>query len=366
MLASSPWIFVTFFIGLFAFFIITSDPNDSRQQPIEDAETLVATSSTSTSTNRGFFSFLNFGNNTNESGDGGIFRNTAFIDESPVQQTPTETLTRRELEEELEDSFEALEDLEEEIRINRLWGTRSPFETQITLLRGNVNTEDPEREYLRLRASSRNEKAIDISGWLLESYVTGKGASIPFGSKVFRRGRVNTTNPILLQPGEEAFLVTGESPIGASFQENSCTGYLTERQTFIPSTSRSCPRPLDELEDFGRILLDNDECYEFIEDIRICEIPDNDEIEEADLDRGCVFFIREHLNYNDCVDNHSFEPFFSKGDWYIYFERDENEEFDEDEIDDEDDIETNDLWREEREIIRLFDRQGRTISVIEY
>ena len=194
--------------------------------------------------------------------------------------------------------------------------------------------------------------------------MAGKGATIPFGARIYKRGRVNQDEAIVLEPRERAYVLTDESPLGISFHETKCTGYLAEFQDFIPSLTRNCPRPLDELELFGSVDFDNDACYEFVEDVRTCEMPDEDEVDEfrfveksededeedeiVELSRGCKRFIRDNLDYSGCVNNHQFDPFFDQGEWYIYLEREDH------------------LWRSEREIIRLIDREGRTVDVLEY
>lgn len=264
------------------------------------------------------------------------------------QATPQRTLSNREVEERLARTYRELDDLEEDMRTLTIWGERSIYEDQVSLRRGNVRTEEVDREYLIIEASRRNERAIDITNWRVESYVTDRARWIEPGVRTYRRGRVNTGGPIWLEPGERAYIISGESPIGISFHENRCTGYLREHQDFYPPLSRSCPRIMDELEEYGRIPLDDDSCYEFVERVGRCEIPNGNVVEDADLSRACELFLIDELSYNECVDRYRYTPFFDEGEWYIYLKRDK------------------DLWREEREIIRLLDRRRKTVDVIEY
>ena len=336
--------FIAFFIGIFILALVTAEP-DGEIRPLFSVE--------------------------NE-GEGETFEERPERQRSVFISTPQEEpepLDRREVERDIKRALRELDSLREEARTARIWGDISQYEGMVTLQRGNVRTDEPENEYLRLSARSNNNTAINISGWLLESYVTEEGATIPFGTRIYKRGRVNETEAIMLEPGERAYVVTDESPLGVSFHETQCTGYLREFQDFVPTLSRSCPRPEDELELFGKVDFGNDACFEFVEDIRRCEVPneeevdafrtieeideedrddDDEEFEEIPLSGACKQFIRDNLDYTGCLNNHQNDPFFVDGEWYIYLGR------------------TDELWKDDREIIRLIDREGRTVDVIEY
>lgn len=261
---------------------------------------------------------------------------------------PVERLSNAEIERHLADTLDDIDDLEKDLRELKIWGEVSPHAGEVSLRRGNVRTAYVDSEYLIITASTRNERAINITDWAVESYVTERRRWIEEGVRVYVRGRINKKNPIWLEPGERAYIITGDSPVGLSFHENICTGYLTNHQDFIPRLSRACPRPFDEMDDFADIRLDDDSCWEFVEDIRRCEVPVEEEIEDADLSRNCERFVEREFGYNACVENHRFDPYFDEGDWYIYLDREEE------------------MWRPEREIIKLTDRERRTVDVIEY
>jgi hypothetical protein len=237
----------------------------------------------------------------------------------------------------------------EEVREAILRDPISPYSGKVDLSIGSVRGTDPDREYLTLRANSKNTEAIAISHWYLESYVTEERAVFPNGDRLMTSWRSPASEDIFLFPGERAYLMTGESPINASFRENICTGYLSEEKTFYPSLSKRCPRPLTEMERFGNIELDNDKCYALVEHIGSCKIPTDEQIDDANIGGACLRFIENTFNYNDCVSLHRYDPYFDRdGYWRIYLE------------------EPNELWRPEREIIRLMDEENRVIDVIEY
>jgi len=262
-------------------------------------------------------------------------------------ETVTPTHTPQEIESILYSAYQEVDRLKVEIAEAKLWANPSPYRDIITLSRGDVGSTDPDTEYLTLAMSQENRAPIDISAWRIESVVTNKQVSIPFGARLPKQGRINATERILLSPGESAIMLSGKSPTGGSFYENRCTGYFAENKTFYPSLSLSCPYPLDEMKRFGSIGLDDDTCYAFVQTLSSCKNADADDAPKK-LSVACRTFVYSALTYQGCVDNHRTDPYFYKGPWRIYLERNDN------------------LWRTEREILRLLDDQGRTVSVLKY
>lgn len=270
-------------------------------------------------------------------------------EQSYVAENPPQKLTPEQVERKVADIYRELDRLTKEVRALTLRSPASPYANLVRFSQGNARDDAPEREYLMLQAQSSNREPLNISNWYFESYVTGERAALPQGDRSIERWRYPQLNDIQLLPGETAYVLTGKSPIKASFHENICTGYLANEHTFYPSLQRSCPRPLDEMIRFGNIALDNDACYAYVERIGTCTVPDGDDFGERGLSSGCRRFIERTLNHDDCVAKHRFDPFFDNvGYWRIYLERRDN------------------LWRREREIIRLIDENDRVVAVIEY
>lgn len=274
-------------------------------------------------------------------------QNTFISQGSTPKEEPQ--LTNREIEQKIANNLAKLDSLKEELRVATLNEPVSPYRDRVTLQRGNAQSSDVEQEYIELQSNYGNTEDINISNWYVESYVTENSAAIPEGAAVFERRFFKKTDDIFLEPGERAYLLTKKSPVGISFEENMCTGYLANNEDFSPSLSFSCPVPEKEMLRFANIALDNDSCYDFVERINQCETADEDSIRRANLTGACRQFIERNLNYEDCVKNHRNEPFFDDvGVWRIYFEREKE------------------LWRFEREIIRLIDENDQVIDVIEY
>ena len=210
--------------------------------------------------------------------------------------------------------------------------------------RRDTYTNDVDKEYLTITASSRNLQPINISNWTLRSAVTGKGLTLGAGSFLPYGGRVNSTGAIFLNPGDRAIIITGRSPFGVSFRLNTCTGYLEQFQDFVPRLPLQCPRAVDEDYTTGINGL-NDACLDFIQTIRRCELKTTLPVA---LTSACREFVSSQLNYNSCVDNHRDEPDFLKTEWRIFLNR------------------SDDLWKIKRETILLIDEKGQTVDSLTY
>lgn len=274
--------------------------------------------------------------------------NDLTSDDTIIQTAPPRPATRQEIESDLANAYDKVDDLKVDLETAKIWGVHSPYERKVWLQSGNLWSGDPDTEYLVLYADGQNTEAINITGWRLVSYVTNESAVIPGGSRLLYSGQLNAQGPIMLEPGENAYVTTGDSPKGASFHENMCTGYFTEHQEFTPAVPRSCPYPLEEMKRYGDIELDDDSCYDFVSQVSSCITPDHSSIAEADLSPECERFVENDLTYSGCVRNHQGDPYFSRGAWHIFLG------------------EWSELWRGEREIIKLLDAQGQTVSVLKY
>ena len=260
-----------------------------------------------------------------------------------------ENKSNTEIQAELEDLYDELWELEQRVDSALRRQPESRYSDYVRLSRSAATSEDPDREYLTLTLD-RSAGPVNISSWYVESYVTEKRMALPNGTKIYRDGGVlNQTRPIILQPGGRAFLITGDSPVNVSFQENMCTGYLREHERFYPNTNYNCPRPIELMERYADIDLDDDSCYDFVNQVGRCRMIQEDDPRLDDLSGRCERFVKEYLNYNSCVDAFSWRTdFHNDDDWYIYFERDEER------------------WRRKREIIRLMDQYDEVIAVLEY
>lgn len=99
------------------------------------------------------------------------------------------------------------------------FGTPSPYQGQVTISGDNLSS-DPTEEYIVLEANDTNQAPIAISGWTLESSVSGRENFIP---------QANTKQVVLLAPGQTAYIVTGTSATGATLEQNTLRLYFSMR-----------------------------------------------------------------------------------------------------------------------------------------
>lgn len=201
-------------------------------------------------------------------------------------------------------------------------------------------------ESLELEAAFENTAPINVNGWSIQSALTGVRVYVPRGAPIFALGSVNTQSDIYLSPGSVSVVTTGASPVGTSFKENACTGYLAGMQSFFPPLERSCPSGSEALPLTPKnIQMYGEACYDFVQTIPACALPAET---PAKITPSCRLFLANNLSYNGCVQNHRHESTFSRDSWRIYLNA------------------GGELWRNGHDIIRLLDEEGRTVDVISY
>jgi len=199
---------------------------------------------------------------------------------------------------------------------------------------------DPQKQFVEIKASSQNDKPIDITGWSLVGkngldIKIGQGAYLPYSAQV------NPQQDIFLKKGEAAVIVTGESPIGTNFRLNKCTGYFSQFQIFYPDLPQDCPRPIDENLPSGL----NDQCLDYLERLPICEMKIS---VPPGLSNDCQTYINDNVNYKTCVEVHKNASDFYQPEWRIYLGRKEA------------------LWKNKRETIILQDQDKKIIDWVSY
>jgi hypothetical protein len=247
---------------------------------------------------------------------------------------------------------------------------------RVQISRGNASSEyQPSQEYIVLKADYSNQAPVSITGWTLTN---GRGqklaieskrfveqpstrVTIPTGTLLFDPSRNQVEGPIILNPGDRAYVITGSGqsygkyPIKTSFKTNKCSGYIEEqngRELEPPLSGNQCP----DLEE--EVALDSlpDQCYDFVRDLSRCHIPKTGENYEGErtvdgrtgIPKICVDFIKPYLNYGSCLKRHIGDPDFFGNEWRIYL----NQRWE--------------MWAERRETITLSDASGNIIDQITY
>ncbi len=250
-----------------------------------------------------------------------------------------------------------LADLQLEAKKQALFGTPSPKRGLVRITGGTFSETRPSQEYVTIQVSSNADEDITITGWRLQSIATGKSAVIGSGSSLPVNGTVNGSEPIRLSKGGRAYIITGESPIGGSFAENMCTGYLARSQTFYPSLSERCPSASDEFDrNFTGNQYRDTSCYTLVRNTSSCTTPD----ERSGISSACLNLIDSRLTYNGCVSAHRYDSFFASGVWRIYLNRTEITRSNKSTSD------YGDLWKPSRDGVKLLDENGLTVDLYTY
>lgn len=205
---------------------------------------------------------------------------------------------------------------------------------------------DPENEYIEISVSSSSNVPVDLSEWSLQSDASGASALIPKGTEVPTSGVINAAQDIVLSPGDRAIVISGQSPIGASFRENKCIGYFSTFQNFSPPLPQNCPAPSDELASlYGTGYIRDAACIDYVNKLSRCQVTLSPPVTASSQ---CQSFLVKYLNYNGCVDAHRNDPDFKGTTWRIYLGR------------------TNSMWRTQRELVKLLDVKGNTVDAFSY
>lgn len=229
-----------------------------------------------------------------------------------------------------------------------VFGAPSPYRGLVSMGHyvSGAGAADPKNEYIEISVAQDARVPIDISGWLLVSDATGSRVRIPKGTEVPTSGSVNAADDIVLAPGTRAILVSGQSPIGASFRENKCIGYFSSFQNFYPSLPQNCPTPSDELAvQYGANYIRDPACIDAVNKLSRCQVSLSP---PSGLSGTCQSFMIKYLNYNGCVDAHRSDKDFFGTSWRIFLGR------------------SSSMWRTTHEIVKLLDINGKTVDAFSY
>lgn len=232
--------------------------------------------------------------------------------------------------------------------VGGIFGPPSPYRDIVKINRNvfGAGSLNPKNEYIQLTVAHGNRAPVNISGWTLVSDATGVVAKIPKGTEIPISGTVNALQDIIISPGERAIIVSGISPIGASFKENKCIGYFSSFQRFHPALPRNCPVPSSELpEHYGAGYIRDVACIEYVKTLSRCQPVLSP---PPELTSACNDFLTKYLNYNGCIAAHKNDTNFSGDTWRIYLGR------------------TSPMWRTKHEIVKLLDREGKTVDAFGY
>lgn len=219
----------------------------------------------------------------------------------------------------------------------------SPYKGKAYLFAENAGHEDPAQEYVVIRADRDNAARIPITGWILESPLTGRSAVIGNAAETLVLGHIEE-GALYLEPGDSVIVATGRSPVGASFRTNVCIGYLNQFQSFEPRLEETCPAAKGE-EQYASSRDLGEACYDYLDTFPRCKL----ELSLPEyLSSSCRDFVLENLTYNGCVKNHRGDSTFAKDEWRVFLNR------------------SGELWKERFEVITLLDGQRGLVDTATY
>ncbi len=231
-------------------------------------------------------------------------------------------------------------------------GEISPVAGMVTITQDafTVRDSDLDYEHIEIRAHRKNAQPINISGWSVQSMISDAWVTIPKGTAEYTAGVVNGTSDIYLNPGESAIIATKASPVGVSFRENTCSGFLGSAQKFVPTLTSTCVAPqailtptIENIRKYG------DACISFVENMRSCTYVSSDSPGFDSVSPVCKEYIQPLFTYNGCVDLlRDTDDFYSKSQWRIFLGQSSR------------------IWKDNYEVIRLLDENKRTVDVFNY
>lgn len=280
--------------------------------------------------------FAHIGNNSSE---------TAYYSSygQNTQTTGRKLTTQEEIAQGLNDAGIKASQIKNELAALEEASRASPLTGKIAIA-GISHSSGADGEYIVLRASQQNTQKVLITGLRLESAASGRGADIPNGVYLPFQNQINSEQPIYLNAGDVAYIITGRSPLGASFRLNECTGFFNQFQTFNPGLPSRCPQPSErDLPSNGTIY--NDDCRNYINSLPACQIIISPPVS---ISPECQRYVTNEISYTKCVDARRNDANFYDREWRVYMARD--------------DI----LWKQNRELIHLLDQNGKIIDAITY
>jgi hypothetical protein len=245
---------------------------------------------------------------------------------------------------------EDLSDIRSDLNSLIVFGIASPLKDKVRITGVRNAGTEPDREYVTIR--NAGSEPVTITGWRVQSAATDRGATIGEGVLLPSQGGGDETSPITLAPGDQAFLITGDSPIDESFKENQCVGYFGSSDKWQPALERSCPTPRAEFDEYyvGNDLKDSS-CYQLAQETAQCTVPRT----TTRTSSACYAFIDNYLNYRGCVAAHRGDSHFDNHTWRIYLDYRYKKGGEE-----------QPLWKTSREGVKLLDANGKTVDLYQY
>ncbi len=235
--------------------------------------------------------------------------------------------------------------LEAEVRQAQAAAPRSRYAGHVELHAGGERESDAQSEYIEI-LTSRDVGEFSLDGWSLESTKGNIRIDLPGAADPLRVGTVNTPKLLPVGADERVIVTTGRSPVGVSFRENVCTGYLAQLQDFDPQLSNACPAATKRVPaTAANVQTYGQSCMDFIARIPHCQFPTS---VPSNLSSSCKLLVTNAFTYNGCVDDMREKEGFRLRTTRLYLGREAE------------------LWNNARDSIKLLDEEGLIVDSLTY
>ena len=222
----------------------------------------------------------------------------------------------------------------------------SPYRGYVYFLNrtSSLRETNPSEEYFVISVSP-NGGGISLTNWSVFNYT--RKIAHRFGKMIdvfvpFERTRYSN---LVTRANDRIIVLSGESPVGASFRVNKCMGYKEQFKEFTPSLKTNCPEPETELINDTSVSFTDVACYDLVERISECNSLTNI---PTGITYECTNFIRDTLTEEGCARLHQNDPNFLTSEIRLFLDS------------------KRPLWKDERDAIFLLDDRGRLVDVWEY
>lgn len=149
---------------------------------------------------------------------------------------------------------------------------------------------------------------IDITGWEIKS--NRGGEYIPKAINVYDPSGLTAPSDIAIKNGDDVYLYSSSAPF--NLRLNECIGYIAAENKFTPALPESCPQlDLSEVEGFSS------ECYNYVESLGSCQVPNLNNANIPYYDTGCYSYI-ENIGYASCFNQHASDPNFLSNQIWVW------------------------------------------------
>jgi len=147
--------------------------------------------------------------------------------------------------------------------------------------------------YVRISVGA-TDAPLGATGWSLENEL-GERVELGVGVEIFTPGQTPLPIPLSVASHTTLIINTGPSPLGVSFREHVCSGYLRGTIPLTPPTETRCPEPSKH----ARWSTLDESCKLLVDSLPRCTVLSPEHL--GDMSSACESFLRTVPTYTTCV-----------------------------------------------------------------